>query len=91
MTQPNWLQRLKRDHIDPIVESISDNLPIILATASTAVAVGIALKASNDAEHTKEVLASIEEKINVAIEAPTIVRVELGDDIELYGQGNRTD
>ena len=91
MTQPNWLQRLKRDHIDPIVESISDNLPIIIATATTAVAVGIALKASNDAEHTKEVLASIEEKINTAIEAPTIVRVELGDDFELYGQGNRTD
>jgi hypothetical protein len=91
MTQPNWLQRLKRDHIDPIVESISDNLPIIVATATTAVAVGIALKASNDAEHTKEVLASIEEKINTAIEAPTIVRVELGDDFELYGQGNRTD
>lgn len=91
MTQPNWLQRLKRDHIDPIVESISDNLPIIVATATTAVAVGIALKASNDAEHTKEVLASIEEKINTAIEAPTIVRVELGDDLEVYGQGNRTD
>lgn len=91
MTQLNWLQRLKRDHIDPIVETISDNLPIIVAVSTTAVAVGIALRASNDAEHTKEVLASIEEKINTAIEAPVIVKVEIGDDLELYGSGTRTD
>lgn len=91
MTQPNWLQRTKRDYFDPIVDTVSDNLPIIIATVSTTVAVVLAVKASNDAEHTKEVLSSIEERINTAIEVPSIVRVEIGDDFELYGRGNRTD
>lgn len=91
MKQFKWVQKLKHDHLDPIVSTISDNLPVILTVTSTAIAVGIAMRAANDAEHTKDVLAAIEEKINVAIEAPVIVKVELGDDIELYGHGNRVD
>lgn len=91
MTQLNWIQQFKKDHIDPVVAVLSDNLPVILTVTSTAIAVGIAMRAANDAEHTKDVLAAIEEKINVAIEAPVIVKVELGDDIEVYGHGNRVD
>lgn len=91
MTSTNWYQRIKRDHIDPIVEVVKDNLPTIIAITSTAVVVGAVMKAANDAEHTREVLSNIEEKIQVAIESPTIVKVELGDDIELHGTGNRTD
>lgn len=91
MKHSNFLHRLKRDYIDPLVETISVNMPIIVATSATIVAVGIAIKASNDAEHTKEVLSVIEEKINIAIAAPTLVRVDIGDDLELWGEGNRTD
>lgn len=91
MAKLNWIQKFKKEHFDPMVTTISDNLPVILTVTSTAIAVGIAMRAANDAEHTKDVLASIEEKINVAIEAPVIVKVELGEDIELYGHGNRVD
>lgn len=74
---------------------ITDNLPTVIVTATSIAVVGLAIKTANDAEEAsrlnKDILASIEEKISTAIEAPTIVKVELGDEIELIGRGNRTD
>lgn len=90
-----WYKRLKRTCIDPTMDLISDNLPNILAVGTTIAAVGIMIKASSNADEAikrnEEILASIEDKIQTAIEAPTIVKVELGDDIEVIGYGNRTD
>lgn len=85
--QPSWYSRVK--------ETISDNIPVVIATATSIIAVGMMLKASNDvdvsARRNQEVLDNIEEKIQTAIEVPSIVRVEFGDDFELIGHGNRTD
>lgn len=90
-----WYERLKRDHIDPVVEVISNNLPAIIAVGTSVAVVGIALQAVNDAEQTnsesKATLRAIEEKLQTAIETPAIVKVELGDDMELIGYGNRTE
>ncbi len=90
-----WYERLKRDHIDPVVEVISDNIPTIIAIGTSVAVVGLALQAVNDAEQTnaesKATLRSIEEKLQTAIETPSIVKVELGDEIEFIGYGNRTD
>ena len=85
--QQSWYSRVK--------ETISDNVPVVIATATSIIAVGMMLKASNDADESarrnQEVLNNIEEKIQTAIEVPSIVRVEIGDDFELIGHGNRTD
>lgn len=85
--QQSWYSKVK--------ESISDNIPVVIATATSIIAVGMMLKASNDvdesAKRNQEVLDNIEEKIQTAIEVPSIVRVEFGDDFELIGHGNRTD
>lgn len=85
--QQSWYSRVK--------ETISDNIPVVIATATSIIAVGMMLKASNDADESakrnQEVLNNIEEKIQTAIEVPSIVRVEFGDDFELIGHGNRTD
>lgn len=85
--QQSWYSRVK--------ETISDNIPVVIATATSIIAVGMMLKASNDADESakrnQEVLDNIEEKIQTAIEVPSIVRVEFGDEFELIGHGNRTD
>lgn len=85
--EQTWYSRLK--------DTVSDNIPVIIATATSIIAVGMMLKASNDAEEAtkrnQEVLDTIEEKIQTAIEVPSIVKVEIGDNFELIGHGNRTD
>lgn len=84
---PTWYDRVKN--------TLSDNVPVILATATSIIAVGMMMKASNDADESakrnQEVLDNIEEKILTAMEVPSIVRVEIGDNLELIGHGNRTD
>jgi hypothetical protein len=68
---------------------------VVIATATSIIAVGMMLKASNDVDEStrrnQETLDNIEEKIQTAIEVPSIVRVEFGDEFELIGHGNRTD
>lgn len=90
-----WYERLKKNHLEPIADVISDNLTNIIAITTAIVAVGVAVKASNDADDTakrnNDILESIENKLQTAIEVPTIVKVELGDDLEFIGLGNRTD
>lgn len=84
---PSWYNRIKN--------TLSENIPVVIATATSVIAVGMMLKASNDADESAKrnqaVLDNIEEKIQVAIEVPSIVRVEIGDNFELIGHGNRTD
>lgn len=85
--QQSWYSRAK--------EALSENIPVVIATATSMIAVGMMLKASNDADlsskRNQQVLDNIEEKIQTAIEVPSIVRIEIGDDFELIGHGNRTD
>lgn len=86
----NWYKKLK--------QAVDDNIPVIVTIGATITAVAALMQAkeSHDELHQSvkdhnELLKTIEEKIAVAIEAPTIVKVEIGDDLELYGTGNRTD
>lgn len=88
--QVNWFNRVK--------QAVNDNIPVIVtlgAVATATVAVVYAKEAMDSLEEStianKQALRNIEETIQVAIEAPTIVKVEIGDDIELIGMGNRTD
>jgi len=91
----NWYDRMKREHINPVTKALSENIPTIVAVTTSLIALGLMIKSSTDAEEsnkkTKDILENIENKIETAIEAPTIVRVELGDDMELFGTGNRTE
>lgn len=84
---PSWYNRIKN--------TLSENIPVVIATATSVIAVGMMLKASNDADESarrnQTVLDNIEEKIQIAMEVPSIVRVELGDNFEVIGHGNRTD
>lgn len=83
----SWYSKIKN--------TLSDNIPVVIATATSIIAVGMMLKASNDVDEStrrnQETLDNIEEKIQTAIEVPSIVRVEFGDEFELIGHGNRTD
>lgn len=86
----NWFQRVKK--------AVDENIPVIVTIGATitAVAAILHMKESNDdikntVTTSNELLKTIEEKIAIAIEAPTIVKVEIGDDLELFGTGNRTD
>jgi hypothetical protein len=84
---PSWYNRIKN--------TLSENIPVVIATATSVIAVGMMLKASNDADESarrnQTVLDNIEEKIQIAMEVPSIVRVEIGDNFEVIGHGNRTD
>lgn len=86
----NWYKKLK--------QAVDDNIPVIVTIGATITAVAALMQAKDAQDElnqtvkdNNELLKTIEEKIAVAIEAPTIVKVEIGDDIELIGTGNRTD
>lgn len=86
------------DHTKPYVTTLKENMGTVIAVGSTIIAVGALLKSSNSSdsineslEHQRAMLDIIEEKIAIAIEAPTIVKVEIGDEMELFGLGNRVD
>lgn len=90
MFDNNWYKRIK--------QAVQDNIPVIVTVGTTLVAVAAVVHAkessdtlSDTVERNSELLKTIEEKISIAMEAPTIVKVEIGDDIELFGMGNRTD
>lgn len=79
-------------------ESLKENVPTILAVVTSAVAITVMLRSANEvsniaesaAEQSKEILKHIEESIDDAIDMPQIVKVELGDDVEVIGTGRRT-
>jgi hypothetical protein len=86
----NWYTKLKK--------AVDDNIPVIVTIGATITAVAALMQAKDAQDElnqtvkdNNELLKTIEEKIAVAIEAPTIVKVEIGDDFELIGMGNRTD
>jgi len=83
----NWYKRVK--------QAVQENIPVIVTLGTTMAAVAAVLYAKEEIEETvkgnNELLKVIEEKIAIAIEAPTIVKVEIGDEIEVFGTGNRTD
>lgn len=93
----SWYNNVKKNYIIPFTDTVSENIPAIAAVASM-VAVGIAVKTNMDnndgiaasVEKNNQLLSIIEEKIGIAIEAPTIVKVELGDELEFFGVGDRT-
>lgn len=90
----SWYNRVKSNGL---MDTLAESIPAIAITASL-VAVGFAVRTTMDnndvlaasVAKNNQLLSIIEEKIATAIEAPTIVKVELGDDIELYGFGDRT-
>lgn len=83
----NWYRKVK--------QAVRENIPVIVTIGTTAAAVVAVMYAKDELEGAvkdqSERLRNIEDKIAVAIEAPTIVKVEIGDDIELFGHGNRTE
>lgn len=86
----NWFNKIKK--------AVEENIPVIVTIGATVTAVAAIIQAKESSDELKQsvtnsnqLLRIIEEKITVAIEAPTIVKVEFGDDLELYGTGNRTD
>lgn len=88
--QVSWYKRVK--------QAVEQNIPVIV-TVGAAITAGAAALYVRDladdiaesSEASKEALRSIEQSIQTAIECPTIVKVEIGDDIELIGHGNRID
>lgn len=95
MKAPSWWDRVKNKHIDPMVDAVSENIPTVLAIGSSLVAVGLVIKTNKDLETANRrqqvVLDNIESKVEAAIEAPTIVKVEFGDELEYIGRGSRVD
>lgn len=83
MFDNNWYKRVK--------QAVQDNIPVIVTIGTTVAAVAAAVHAKDSFDRNTELLKTIEEKIANAIEAPTIVKVEIGNDLELYGTGNRVD
>ncbi|ABY63082.1 hypothetical protein ST201phi2-1p254 [Pseudomonas phage 201phi2-1] len=83
----NWYNRVKK--------AVQENIPVIVTIGTTVAAVAAVMYAKDELDETvkgnNELLKTIEEKIAIAIESPTIVKVEIGDEIELFGTGNRTD
>ncbi len=83
----NWYTSVKK--------AVNENIPVIVTIGTTMAAVAAMLYVKEELEETvrgnNELLKTIEEKIAVAIEAPSIVKVEIGDNIEIFGTGNRTD
>lgn len=83
----NWYKKVK--------EAVRDNIPVIVTIGTAAATVAAVMYAKEEFDESvkdqNERLKNIEEKITTAIEAPTIVKVEIGDEIELIGTGNRTD
>lgn len=83
----DWYKKVK--------QAVRDNVPVIVTIGTTVAAVAAVMYVKDELDETvrgnNELLKTIEEKIAIAIETPQIVKVEIGDDIELYGKGNRTD
>lgn len=83
----DWYKKVK--------QAVRDNVPVIVTIGTTVAAVAAVMYAKDELDAAvkgnNELLKTIEEKIAIAIETPQIVKVEIGDDIELYGTGNRTD
>lgn len=83
----DWYKKVK--------QAVRDNVPVIVTIGTTVAAVAAVMYVKDELDEAvrgnNELLKTIEEKIAIAIETPQIVKVEIGDDIELYGKGNRTD
>lgn len=83
----DWYKKVK--------QAVRDNVPVIVTIGTTVAAVAAVMYVKDELDEAvrgnNELLKTIEEKIAIAIETPQIVKVEIGDDIELYGTGNRTD
>lgn len=83
----DWYKKVK--------QAVRDNVPVIVTIGTTVAAVAAVMYVKDELDEAvkgnNQLLKTIEEKIAIAIETPQIVKVEIGDDIELYGTGNRTD
>lgn len=93
-----WYKRFKDNYLVPFGDVLSENAPTILAVTTTIAAVAVMMHTSNESVHVveeatrknEELLRHIEETIEDAVELPQIVKVELGDDIEVVATGHRT-
>lgn len=96
--QPEEAVIVDEDWFSRVKTSLKENIPTVLAVATTIAAVTVLVKTANDsvtvteqaAERSEEILRHIEDSIDDAIDMPQIVKVELGDDIEVIGTGRRT-
>ena len=94
----SWYQKMKDDYLSPAGEALSENIPTVLAVATTVAAVAVMMHTSQSSVHVveeatkknEELLRHIEETIEDAVEMPQIVKVELPDDSEVIGRGWRT-
>jgi hypothetical protein len=94
----SWYKRFKDNYLVPFGDVIVENAPTILAVTTTIAAVAVMMHTSNESVHVveeatrknEELLRHIEETIEDAVELPQIVKVELGDDIEVVATGHRT-
>lgn len=81
-----------------VASAVKENIPTVLAVATSVAAITVMLRtaqqaadiAASAAERSEEILRHIEESIDDAIDMPQIVKVELGEDVELIGTGRRT-
>lgn len=94
----SWFGKVRKEILNPMGRALKENIPTILALATSAVAITVMLRSAHGvqdvaeaaAEQAKEILRHIEDSIDDAIDMPQIVKVELGDDIEVIGTGRRT-
>lgn len=88
----------KQSWISEVYTAFKENLPTVLAVATSIAAVTVMLKtaqhsadvAAESAKRGEEILRHIEDSIDDVIDMPQVVKVELGDDIEVIGTGRRT-
>lgn len=81
-----------------VVDSVKENIPTVLAVATSIAAITVMLRtaqhavdvATESAKRGEEILRHIEDSIDDVIDMPQVVKVELGDDIEVIGTGRRT-
>lgn len=93
-----WFGNFKDNYLVPIGDTLAENVPTILAVTTTIAAVAVMMHTSSESVHVveeatrknEELLRHIEETIEDAVELPQIVKVELGDDIEVVATGHRT-
>lgn len=94
----SWFTRIKHDVMGPAADTLKRNLPAVLAVGTSVAAIALMVKTSQDAAATvesatdayRETIRHMEETLDDAIDMPQVVRVELGDDIEVIGTGHKT-
>lgn len=93
-----WFDTFNREFVEPATNAVKDNIPTILAIGTTMAAVFYMHRMTSEVVHNvdeataynNEVLHRVEELIEDAIDMPQIVKVEIGEDLEVIGTGRRT-